>query len=38
MELDGYLDLSLDHVAMGNLAKLASRRGRGVLGGRGDDR
>ena len=32
------LDLSLDDVAAANLAKLASRQRRGVLGGSGDDR
>ena len=36
--LADYLDLSLDDVAAGNLAKLASRQGRGVLGGSGDNR
>lgn len=32
------LDLSLDDVAAGNLAKLASRKARGVLHGSGDER
>lgn len=36
--LADYLDLSLDDIATTNLAKLASRQGRGVLGGSGDDR
>lgn len=36
--LADYLDLSLDDIAATNLAKLASRRDRGVLGGSGDDR
>jgi len=36
--LADYLDLSLDDVATGNLAKLASRQARGVLGGSGDER
>jgi NTP pyrophosphatase (non-canonical NTP hydrolase) len=36
--LADYLDLSLDDIAAGNLAKLASRRSRGVLGGSGDNR
>ncbi|BCJ33487.1 hypothetical protein Athai_09900 [Actinocatenispora thailandica] len=36
--LADYLDLSLDEIAAGNLAKLASRQRRGVLGGAGDDR
>ena len=36
--LADYLDLSLDDIAAANLAKLASRQGRGVLGGSGDDR
>ena len=33
-----YLDLSLDDIATANLAKLASRQSRGVLGGSGDNR
>jgi NTP pyrophosphatase (non-canonical NTP hydrolase) len=36
--LADYLDLSLDDIASGNLAKLAGRRARGVLGGSGDNR
>ena len=36
--LADYLDLSLDDIATANLAKLACRQGRGVLGGTGDDR
>jgi NTP pyrophosphatase (non-canonical NTP hydrolase) len=36
--LADYLDLSLDDIATANLAKLASRRSRGVLGGSGDNR
>jgi NTP pyrophosphatase (non-canonical NTP hydrolase) len=36
--LADYLDLSLDDIAATNLAKLASRRDRGVLGGSGDNR
>jgi NTP pyrophosphatase (non-canonical NTP hydrolase) len=36
--LADYLDLSLDDIATTNLAKLASRQGRGVLGGSGDNR
>ncbi|MET9018938.1 nucleoside triphosphate pyrophosphohydrolase family protein [Actinopolymorpha sp. NPDC004070] len=36
--LADYLDLSLDDIASGNLAKLASRQDRGVLGGSGDNR
>ncbi|HLT59809.1 MAG TPA: nucleoside triphosphate pyrophosphohydrolase family protein [Microlunatus sp.] len=36
--LADHLGLSLDDVARTNLAKLASRQGRGVLGGSGDDR
>jgi NTP pyrophosphatase (non-canonical NTP hydrolase) len=36
--LADYLDLSLDDIAAANLAKLASRRSRGVLGGSGDNR
>jgi NTP pyrophosphatase (non-canonical NTP hydrolase) len=36
--LADHLDLSLDEVAAGNLAKLASRQRRGVLGGAGDNR
>ena len=36
--LADYLDLSLDDIATANLAKLASRQGRGVLSGSGDDR
>lgn len=36
--LADYLDLSLDDIATANLAKLASRQHRGVLGGSGDDR
>ncbi|GHJ56082.1 hypothetical protein Nm8I071_53890 [Nonomuraea sp. TT08I-71] len=36
--LADHLDLSLDDIATANLAKLASRQGRGVLGGSGDDR
>jgi hypothetical protein len=35
--LADYLDLSLDDIAAANLAKLASRQGRGVLGGSGDN-
>ena len=36
--LADYLDLSLDDIAKANLAKLASRRDRGLLGGSGDNR
>ena len=36
--LADYLDLPLDDIAEANLAKLASRQTRGVLGGSGDDR
>ena len=36
--LADYLDLSLDDIASTNLAKLAGRRSRGVLGGSGDNR
>ncbi|SNS90324.1 NTP pyrophosphatase, house-cleaning of non-canonical NTPs [Asanoa hainanensis] len=36
--LADYLDLSLDDIAKNNLAKLASRQTRGVLGGSGDNR
>jgi len=36
--LANYLDLSLDDIATANLAKLASRQGRRVLGGSGDNR
>ncbi|PUB30122.1 NTP pyrophosphatase (non-canonical NTP hydrolase) [Promicromonospora sp. AC04] len=36
--LADYLDLSLDDIAATNLAKLASRQSRGVLGGSGDNR
>ncbi|MGY0003076.1 nucleoside triphosphate pyrophosphohydrolase family protein [Micromonospora sp. I033] len=36
--LADHLDLSLDDIATANLAKLASRHGRGVLGGSGDNR
>jgi NTP pyrophosphatase (non-canonical NTP hydrolase) len=36
--LADHLDLSLDDIAAGNLAKLASRQRRGVLGGAGDNR
>ena len=36
--LADYLDLSLDDIAAANLAKLASRQTRGVLGGSGDNR
>ncbi|MBL7260086.1 nucleoside triphosphate pyrophosphohydrolase family protein [Paractinoplanes lichenicola] len=36
--LADYLDLSLDDIATANLAKLADRHGRGVLGGSGDNR
>ncbi|NES29722.1 hypothetical protein GCE86_25550 [Micromonospora terminaliae] len=36
--LADYLDLSLDDIAAGNLAKLASRQTRGLLGGSGDNR
>lgn len=36
--LADYLDLSLDDIAAGNLAKVASRQRRGVLGGSGDNR
>lgn len=36
--LADYLDLDLDDIARSNLAKLASRQARGVLGGRGDHR
>lgn len=36
--LADYLDLSLDDIATANLAKLASRQGRGVLDGSGDNR
>ena len=36
--LADYLDLSLDDIARTNLAKLASRQGRGVLRGSGDNR
>ncbi|KKK05723.1 nucleoside triphosphate pyrophosphohydrolase family protein [Micromonospora sp. HK10] len=36
--LADYLDLSLDDIATANLAKVASRQSRGVLGGSGDNR
>jgi NTP pyrophosphatase (non-canonical NTP hydrolase) len=36
--LADYLDLSLEDIATANLAKLASRQGRGVLAGSGDNR
>jgi hypothetical protein len=36
--LADYLDLSLDDIAAANLAKLAGRQSRGVLGGSGDNR
>jgi NTP pyrophosphatase (non-canonical NTP hydrolase) len=36
--LADYLDLKLDDIAQANLAKLASRQTRGVLGGSGDNR
>ncbi|MCY1137139.1 nucleoside triphosphate pyrophosphohydrolase family protein [Actinoplanes sp. Pm04-4] len=36
--LADYLDLSMNDIAKGNLDKLASRQGRGVLGGSGDNR
>jgi NTP pyrophosphatase (non-canonical NTP hydrolase) len=36
--LADYLDLSLNDIATTNLAKLASRQRRGVLGGTGDNR
>lgn len=36
--LADHLYLSLDDIATANLAKLASRQGRGVLGGSGDNR
>lgn len=36
--LADYLDLSLDDIATANLAKLASRQRRGLLGGSGDNR
>lgn len=36
--LADYFDLSLDDVAKHNIAKLADRQRRGVLGGSGDDR
>lgn len=36
--LADYLDLDLDDIAQSNLAKLASRQARGVLGGAGDHR
>lgn len=36
--LADHLDLSLDDIASANLAKLAARQSRGVLGGSGDDR
>ena len=36
--LADYLDLSLEDIAAANLAKLASRQNRGVLGGSGDNR
>ncbi|MFV2011810.1 MULTISPECIES: nucleoside triphosphate pyrophosphohydrolase family protein [unclassified Micromonospora] len=36
--LAAYLDLSLNDIATDNLAKLASRQNRGVLGGSGDNR
>jgi NTP pyrophosphatase (non-canonical NTP hydrolase) len=36
--LADYLDLSLDEIAATNLAKLAGRQSRGVLGGSGDNR
>ena len=36
--LADYLDLSLDDIGQANIAKLASRQQRGVLGGSGDNR
>jgi hypothetical protein len=36
--LADYLDLSLDDIGTANLAKLAARQSRGVLGGSGDNR
>lgn len=36
--LADYFDIPLDRVAEGNIAKLASRQQRGVLGGSGDNR
>jgi hypothetical protein len=36
--LADYLDLSLDDIATANLAKLASRQARDLLGGSGDNR
>ena len=36
--LADYLDLALDDIATANLAKLASRQQRNVLGGNGDER
>jgi hypothetical protein len=36
--LADYFDLSLDDIATTNLEKLASRQGRGLLGGSGDNR